>query len=183
MRYTTIIDLTEMPELYKNPNVRLLYLHMVLKSGYHDNDRDWLRASIRRLAADTGLTESATRHALAMLQKAKLIARKDGYWAVRKWIAEQPISARAKSKRAAQLESERAAREAADSKRDAEIQAQRETAADLAKEGKTSFMAWYEGQLDLAAKGDEKAAQSVERHRNTYDMHKRNLQQQQIKKS
>lgn len=183
MRYTTIIDLSDYPELYKNINVRLLYLHMCLKAGYHDNDRDWLKASIRGLAAAVGITESATRHALSVLVNAKLIARKDCYWYVRKWIAEQPISARAKSKRAAAMEQERAAREAADQQRDAEITQQRDAAQALKAVGKTQFMVYYEDQVRRAEQGDERARDSVERHRRTYEEHKKQMEQQNQKKS
>ena len=69
MRYTTIIDIRDFPELYRNQNLRLLYLHLVLKSGYHDDDRDQVHTSIRRLGYETGLTVSAVRHGLAMLKK------------------------------------------------------------------------------------------------------------------
>ena len=61
MRYTTVIDISEMPEVYKNSTARLIYLHMSLKAGYHDADRDLVKLSIRRLSSDVGVTVSATR--------------------------------------------------------------------------------------------------------------------------
>lgn len=98
MRYTTIIDITELEPVYRNVNCRLLYLHMCLKSGYHDTDRDQLQASLRSLAAATGLTLSATRHAISKLTAAKLLARNGDTWQVLKWVTTDPISARLKIK-------------------------------------------------------------------------------------
>lgn len=94
MRYTTIIDLTEYPRLYANVNVRLVYLHMCLRAGYHDEDRDAVRESIRALAADTGLTVAAIRHALAVLKKENLTYSVGGRLYVRKWCAPASISKR-----------------------------------------------------------------------------------------
>ncbi len=98
MRYTTIIDISEMPEIYRNLNTRAVYLHLVLKSGYHDDDRDKLKLSIRRLAAESGLTVSAVRNALQQLEKAAMIERtSDGSTTVRKWILETKPTARTKA--------------------------------------------------------------------------------------
>lgn len=98
MRYTTIIDISEMPDLYRNLNTRAVYLHLVLKSGYHDNDRDKSTLSIRRLAADSGLTVSAVRNALQQLEKASMIERaSDGTTTVRKWILETKPTPRTKA--------------------------------------------------------------------------------------
>lgn len=96
MRYTTIIDVSADPLVYRNMNARLLYLHMALKSGWHDDDRDRLTMSIRQLAAGAGLTVSATRHAIVVLTKAKLISRdsESGVWTVKKWHLDTPPSPR-----------------------------------------------------------------------------------------
>lgn len=99
MRYTTIIDISEYPDLYRNPNIRILYLHMVLKSGYHDDDRDQCRLSIRRLSYDSGLSISAVRHALGVLQKFGLVVSENGIFFVKKFVLEKPISARIKSEK------------------------------------------------------------------------------------
>lgn len=98
MRYTTLIDITEQPEVYRNVNARLLYLHMCLKAGWHDNDKDRLTASIRQLACDVGITVSACRHALGVLEGAKLIARRDNVWYVRKWFMDNPPTPRPRAK-------------------------------------------------------------------------------------
>ena len=57
MRYTTIIDIAQCPEIYRNINARLTYLHMVLTCGYHDNDKGLVRKSVRQLSAETGITK------------------------------------------------------------------------------------------------------------------------------
>lgn len=86
MRYTTLIDISEIPEVYRNQNARLVYLHLALKAGYHDEDRDVLQTSIRMTAWKVGLTVSATRHALAVLERAGLLKRTVSGWTVTKWI-------------------------------------------------------------------------------------------------
>lgn len=96
MRYTTIIDISEMPAVYRNQNARLVYLHMALRSGYHDEDRDQIDISIRRLADATGLTVSATRHALKQLLDAGLVVRHDNKMVVKKWLVQETPSPRPK---------------------------------------------------------------------------------------
>ena len=76
MRYTTLIDIRDNPILYRNHNVRLVYLHLVLVAGYHDVNRDIVSASLRVLA------------------KAKLISRRQGRLYVTKWLPEQRTSKR-----------------------------------------------------------------------------------------
>lgn len=98
MRYTTLIDITEYPDLYRNTNVRLLYIHLVLKAGYHDENRDVVALSLRSMAADTGLSFGATRHALKVLQKHGLVTIVNGRLSVRKWVAPAPISKRPSGK-------------------------------------------------------------------------------------
>lgn len=111
MRYTTVIDISEISEIYKNPTARLLYLHMSLKAGYHDTDRDLVRLSIRRLSADVGVTVSATRHALRQLERAGLLTREGDLWRVKKWVEEQQITTRAKTKREMQEQIQRLERQ------------------------------------------------------------------------
>lgn len=89
MRYTTVIDISEIPAVYKNQAARLLYIHMALKSGYHDDDRDLLDCSIRALALQSGLSVSAVRHALGVLQTAGLLSRNGRTWRVKKWIVNE----------------------------------------------------------------------------------------------
>lgn len=94
MRYTTIIDISELPMVYRNHNARLVYIHMALKCGYHDDDRDLLAISIRNLAWATGLTVSATRHALAVLERSGLLAKDGEKWRIKKWVAEPSVTPR-----------------------------------------------------------------------------------------
>lgn len=86
MRYTTVIDITDFPQIYRNINARLVYIHMALKAGYHDDDRDVCRLSIRSLSSDVGITVSATRNALQQLEKSGLISRGSDSWIVKKWV-------------------------------------------------------------------------------------------------
>lgn len=171
MRYTTIIDISEMPSLYRNKNACLVYLHLVLQAGYHDDDRDLAAGSIRALAAALGLSVAAVRHALEQLEKSRLIERQGPFWHVRKWVQEQPISPRARTAReqkkiedAARLKMEKEERERA-----AAIEAQRREF--FRGQGKTQFMVYYEQLQQRAAAGDAEAAALVERHRKTYEAH------------
>lgn len=108
MRYTTIIDISENQAVYKNINARLIYLHMVLKSGYHADDKDMIYTSIRRVSQVLGITVSATRHALDQLESAKLISRINGGWIVKKWVIESfPAKEQVKKKTPAQEEKAR----------------------------------------------------------------------------
>lgn len=179
MRYTTIIDITEWPSLYKNPAIRIVYLHLALKSGYHDHDRDIAVTSIRRLAWDTGLTVSATRHALEQLEKYHLLARQGAAWYVRKFVLEQPITSRPKSRRqeqtrASEMEISNERREKELKRLDAERRA-----LELRNQGKTQFMVYYEGLLTKAASGDPEAARLVETHKKTYEAHRAQIEQEQ----
>lgn len=97
MRYTTVIDVTEIPDIWRNPNVTRLYFYMAMRCGYHDEDRDQLRISIRNLSYSSGLTLSACRHALKVLQKFGLVSPMGEYYLVKKFLLEQKISSRAKS--------------------------------------------------------------------------------------
>lgn len=97
MRYTTVIDISEYPAIYRNRNARLLYIHMALKAGYHDNDRDLLNTSIRMLAYQSGLTVSAVRHALQVLEGAGLLTRDGLTWRVKKWVLEEKPTSRRQS--------------------------------------------------------------------------------------
>lgn len=171
MRYTTIIDISELPALYRSTSVRLLYLHLCLKSGYHDADRDIIRASVRGLAAETGLTVSAVRCALDALTKANMIARGGGVIRVRKWIQEQAITPRAKTERQQRqitAEAERR-REKEAYERQMAIEAERREQMRL--QGKDSYMVYYEDKLDKASAGDDEARTWCEAHRQDYERH------------
>lgn len=99
MRYTTIIDLRDWPMLYRSPTIRLLHLHLALSSGYHAEDRDKSPQSLRQLAAETGLTFSAVRHALKKLQTAGLITSTGGERVVTKYVMPKDIPARPRARK------------------------------------------------------------------------------------
>ena len=82
-------------------------MHLVLRSGYHDHDRDLTQLSIRRLAREVGLTVGAVRHALAQLLKYQMVVRQGPMLQVRKFVTEQPISKRARNKREEKQEAQR----------------------------------------------------------------------------
>lgn len=93
MRYTTIIDIRECPALYKNLSIRLLYLHLCLTAGYHDNDRGRVLQSIRTLSEQCSVSVSAVRNALHALEKYGLIKRnKKGVLYVKTYCEEQTIT-------------------------------------------------------------------------------------------
>lgn len=106
-----MIDISELPEIYRNMTARLIYMHMSLKAGYHDSDRDLVTLSIRRVAAEVGVTVSATRHALHLLERSGLLTREGQVWRVRKWVEEQTITTRAKTKREMQEQIQRLERQ------------------------------------------------------------------------
>ena len=115
MRYTTIIDIREFPQIYRNDNAKLVYLHLVLISGYHDEDRDQTKISIRQISYDTGLTISAVRHSLKVLISLGLLSRSGITWTVKKFVLDKSISPRIKSEKkrtaAENLERERQIKE------------------------------------------------------------------------
>lgn len=169
MRYTTIIDITAIQAIYKNPAARLLYLHLVLKSGYHDHDRDLIQVSIRSLARDTGLTIAAVRHAMQQLEKFQLVARRGPLTKVRKFIVEQPITRRATSKKMEDSKKYQAIREQESAARAAERERYEKEQQRLARQGKNSFMIYYEDLLKRAEAGDLQAAAEARANEKTYN--------------
>lgn len=179
MRYTTVIDISEMPAVYRNVNARLVYIHLCLKAGYHDNDRDLVSVSIRALAEALSLTLSATRHALQVLENAGLVMRQGQLLWVRKWVQEQPISTRARTARQQeQLRQQAAARQAREAReRELEIERLRRQADQQA--GKSQFVTYYEDLQKRAAAGDAEAARLVEQRKGIYEAAVMNLQKNQ----
>lgn len=169
MRYTTLIDISEFPEVYKNHNARLLYLHMALKAGYRDDDRDMLPLSIRNLSAQAGVTLSACRNALKVLQRARLITRQGDTWIVRKWCEQQPITTRRKTKAEEQRINQAAERKRLEAERE-RAQAIEELQREQWKsEGKTSWMIYYESRKALADAGSQEDAAWCARNLGTYE--------------
>lgn len=175
MRYTTIIDISELPRIYQNINARLVYLHLVLKSGYHDDDRDLIHMSLRRIAAETGLSLSAIRHAVAQLEKAQLLSRQGDLWLVKKWIIEQRISTRARTARQQKAIEIEAEKRIQNEKREREAEIEKQRREQIAAQGKTSFMLFFESLEKKAAAGDMEAAESVKKYQKTYNQHKEKM--------
>ncbi len=133
MRYTTIIDITECPEIYRCLSAKLIYLHLVLKCGWGERNQDYMRCSIRSLEGDLGLTFAAVRHGLSVLEKRGMIKRAPGGYYIRKFCnptkpGPRPLTRReqaAADARRRQQEEEKliqAERAAAQAKLEAELQ-------------------------------------------------------------
>lgn len=177
MRYTTIIDISASQTLYKSKSVRLVYLHLVLRSGYHDNDRDLVNISLRRLAEDVGITLAATRHALKQLEQLKMIQRNGSVIWVRKWVMEQTITKRAKTNQQQKQIDAVAARKRQEEQLDKHLQAEQNYRDQQAAQGKDGFMLWYEEQQRKAAAGDIEAQRTVERKRKDYEGHQAKMKE------
>lgn len=177
MRYTTLIDITEHPAVYRNMHCRLLYLHLALSAGYHDDDRDICSLSIRMLAAETGLTVSAVRHALAVLIREGLASRTGDKITVTKFCLERSITKRAKTQQEQTARDAAKQREDEQQQREAALQRQRRERAKAEATGKTPYMQYYEAQMAKAAAGDKEAQRIVERNRSVYEAHKKQIQQ------
>lgn len=176
MRYTTVIDISEVNAVYRNIHARLLYFHMALKAGYHDEDRDILDVSLRRLAEDVGLSVSAVRHALHLLERAQLVTRQGPIFVIKKWLPEQVITPRAAAER--QKDARKTAEKSAQERQErAQKAAQEEAERDQYKaQNKTHFMEYYEEMERRAAQGDSYAQDVVKRHRHVYETHKQQME-------
>lgn len=165
MRYTTIIDIRELPAIYRNVNARLVYLHMVLASGYHDNDRDQTKISIRRISYETNLTISAVRHALGCLERAGLISRTGITWTVKKFVLESTITPRARSeKKKKEIENRERERMIQEETARRE-QEEKQRVIELKKAGKNPLFEMVKDLLRRAANGDQEAAESLPRYK------------------
>lgn len=168
MRYTTCIDISEFPALYGNLNLRLVYFHLCLKSGYHDDDRDMLHVSLRRLADEVGITLSALRHSLKILEGMSFIRVENSTIYVKKWVDERPITKRVRHAAQTKAKDEQKQREKDQEQRD---QARREDArrrADLEASGTSSFIVFYEKRYKEYMHGDSDALVSLKRNKNMY---------------
>lgn len=168
MRYTTIIDLSEFPAVYRNKNVRLVYLHLVLKSGYHDNDRDLIDISIRNLAWSVGLSVSATRHALHILEQARMIKRAGPLWHVRKFIIEQEITPRSKTQKDAKKKAAAAAESEKNQALNTQLDQERERREKLQANNTSDFIIYYEDLVRRAKAGDIDAQETARKRKDLY---------------
>lgn len=158
MRYTTIIDISELHSLYKNKNAVLLYLHLCLVSGYHKDDRDIARRSIRTLCSDLGLTLSACRYGLAVLRNAGLLqVLDDGAFLVKKFIEPEDIPKRRAKKIDKEDENYRHRMEE-QARLDDKLRKIKEDR-EAGRTGPVAFLSYLEGK---AASGDIKAKKEAE---------------------
>lgn len=172
MRYTTIIDVRNL-SWYKNPSARLVYIHLVMIAGWHDDDRDIARISYRRLAIEVGLTLSATRHALQQLTTTGMITATEKGWMVKKWEIPKDITPLQKIIKG--KKSQQSAAAAGSGSRDTmeKLEQERQERKALATSGKSQFMLYYEDQLVKANNGDAEALAAVERYKSIYEEHKK----------
>lgn len=165
MRYTTIIDIREFPQIYRNENAKLVYLHLVLISGYHDEDRDQTNISIRQLSYDTGLTVSAVRHSLKILSTVGLLSRSGITWTVKKFVLEKTISPRIKSERkrlqAENLERERIIQE---EQKQREKEQKRKYQEEISA-GRNPLREMVKDLMIRAENGDQEAAENLKRYK------------------
>lgn len=167
MRYTTIIDISTIRAIYRNSNCRLVYLHLALRAGYHDDDRDIADISIRRLAMETGLSISSTRHALKQLLKSGLLQRQGLVWIVTKWVPGEEITPRPRGKQTKadkQAAAAAADRQAQSAKLEAQRSTWQETQAAAAKRGSTPYLDYCNDLKARAESGDTDAAEAYKRH-------------------
>ncbi len=165
MRYTTIIDIREFPQIYRNDHAKLVYLHLVLISGFHDDDRDQTPISIRQICYDTGLTLSSVRHSLKVLISAGLLSRSGITWTVKKFVLDKPISSRIRSekKRSAteNLERERIIKEEQNQREKEEKRKYQEEI----KAGKNPLKEMVKDLMNRAENGDQEAAENLKRYK------------------
>ena len=169
MRYTTIIDMTATPELYKCVNARLVYLHFTLISGYHDYDRDIAHIGLRTLAEQVGITFSAVRHAVKVLERYHYIERNPVGWKVTKWLPSEQPTPRPKVAPKKQSPAVAQERDQANIERERAADLQRQERERLHASGKSSWMQFYENRLALANNGDLEAAAWCEQNRKIYE--------------
>ena len=165
MRYTTIIDIREFPQIYRNNHAKLVYLHLALISGYHDEDRDQTPISIRQICYDTGLSLSAVRHSLKVLISAGLLSRSGIIWTVREFVLDKPISPRIRSEKkrsaAENLERERIIKEEQNQREKEEKRKYQEEI----KAGKNPLKEMVKDLMNRAENGDQEAAENLKRYK------------------
>lgn len=172
MRYTTVIDISEIAEIYRNPAAVRVYIHMTLKCGYHDTDRDIYTGSIRRIMADLGLSLSAARHAIKVLQAHHLVRLQGGVYVITKYIPSEVITPRAKTAKQAAQQAETARRIETQQSIEAAHDDNRRQLEAIWAQGKSSWMVFYENRQKLAQAGDQEAAKWCERNHQQYEQEK-----------
>lgn len=168
MRYTTIIDISEYPLIYNNHNTRLLYLHLCLKSGFHDDDRDILEISIRNLAYEVGISVSACRNSLRILEQCSFIRMSHSRIEVKKWISERKITKREKVETQKEIAKQNQERQRQMEELDKQRQRDKRIINELYDKGINPFIAFYEQKIKEYQDGDIDALVSLKRNYKQY---------------
>lgn len=180
MRYTTIIDISEIPSLYKNKNAVIVYLHLCLRAGYQDENRDIVETSIRRLASDLNMTVSTIRNALKRLHDYNLVTFENRQIKVKKWFLQETPTPRPKTAKQAKQQDQQAIRKHYEEERrrqinkeDAEREQEIRRQQLLLRRGKTVYMEVYEQYQEAAELGDALAIEMVKKHKERYENEKK----------
>lgn len=168
MRYTTVIDISEIPAIYRSQNARLTYVHLALRCGYHDTDRDIADVSVRRLALEVGVSVSAVRHALHLLERFKLIEKQGNVWMVKKWIQPETITPRKQAEKALKQAERAKEREKERQSMDSQRAREDEERAAMERQHLSHFIVYYESLYERVAAGDVQAPKLLVRHRAMY---------------
>lgn len=131
------------------------------------------------MAADTGLTLSAVRHALHILEQAQLVLKVGGVWQVRKYIQTAAPNPRPKTKRQQVEQDISKEREQANQERERQAEIERQRREQQHAAGTNDFLLYYEQKMRDAAAGDLDAQRAVERHRAAYQ---RMISKKEVKK-
>lgn len=162
MRYTTIIDISEIDRVWRSQSTRLVYLYMVLRCGYHDNDRDVFKMSIRDMSCRLHLSVSAIRHALSVLQSVNLIRQVGtSQYLVTKWV-ETPSITKRKTKKQQEYDNQEAIRQQEAAKIERQRQQEHARIAALQSQGLTSFDLRLQRLKEKADAGDQEALKKYE---------------------
>lgn len=121
------------------------------------------------MAADCGLTLSAVRHALHILEQAQLVLKVGGVWQVRKYIQSAAPTPRPKTKRQQVEQDISKEREQANQERERQAEIERQRREQNHASGTNDFILYYEQKIRDAAEGDIDAQRAVERHRAAYE--------------
>lgn len=164
MRYTTIIDITDIPQVYNNINATRVYLHLCLTCGFTADDMDTIRISYRQLAAQLSMTLAAVRHSLSLLIRYHLITIEDNIISVRKYLPKAEYKDRPKTQQAFKDEQfrkkvkadfEKSIEEAKNFEEEQKIENQRR------KQQREAFCQHYKAMKERADKGDLEAQQYI----------------------
>lgn len=120
------------------------------------------------MAADAGLTLSAVRHALHILEQAQLVSKVGGVWQVKKYIQMAAPTPRPKTKRQQAEKDISQEREQANQERERQAEIERHRREQQHAAGTNDFLIYYEQKMREAANGDIDAQRAVDRHRAYY---------------